>query len=108
MLIGCNLSRQCLKPGNDSAERLVIDLVMAGRPPGWRCSAPLAWRRCCEKADHYFLINDGPRTLALIDSFDAKYTGAVNVLTGESLPLGGSTGLDVPAASGCWLRFDKP
>ncbi|MCC5850109.1 MAG: beta-galactosidase [Verrucomicrobia bacterium] len=107
VLIGCDLSRQCLQPGNAPAERLLADLVGAGRQPGWRTSAPLAWRRRCAKADHYFLVNDGPHTLATIDCFDAAYTVGINVLSGETIPMQGTISCELPAESGCWLRFLK-
>lgn len=107
VLIGCDLSRQCLKPGNHAAESLLADLVKTGRQPAWRCSAPLAWRRRCGKADHYFLVNDGPRTPAWIDCFDAEYTGGVDVLTGETFSLDGTISCELPQDSACWLRLER-
>lgn len=107
VLIGCDLSRQCLQPGNIETERLLADLVGIGRREGWRSSAPLAWRRRCAKADHYFLVNDGPRAPAWIDCFDAEYTAGTDVLTGESIPLEGTMRCEMPSDSACWLRFER-
>lgn len=107
VLVGCDLSRQCLKAGNAEAERLLADLVGTGRRQGWRTSAPLAWRRRCAKADHYFLINDGPRATAFIDCFDAEYRSGVDMLTGNLIPTKGSLACELPAASACWLRFER-
>ncbi len=107
VLIGCDLSRQCLRPGHMQAERLLANLVGVGQRKHWRTSAPLAWRRRSAEADHYFLLNDGPRALALIDCFDAEYAKGVNVLTGEEIAVQQTVSCEVPKDSACWLRFAR-
>ncbi|MCC5829422.1 MAG: beta-galactosidase trimerization domain-containing protein, partial [Phycisphaeraceae bacterium] len=107
VLVGCDLSRICLKPGNTPAERLLAELLHAGQRPAWRCSTPLAWRRRFEVADHYFLVNDGPTKTAILSVFDADYASAVDAITQEPLPLGPTTAVELPERSARWIRFER-
>lgn len=84
-----------------------MDIVGAERQQGWRTSALLAWRRRCAKSDHYFFVNDAPRTLALIDCFDAEYTSGIDVLSCEKMTLKGTVSCEVPMRAACWLRFER-
>lgn len=107
VLVGCDLSMLCLKPGNEPAEQLLSELVQAGTQSDWRCSTPMAWRRRCAKADHFFLINDGPAQTAMLSVFDAQYTSAMDAMTDQPLPSGPTIAVELPERSARWIRFQR-
>jgi len=107
VLIGADLSRQCLKPGDRNAEGLIASWVTAGQPPRYRCDAPLVWRRRCDAADHYFLLNDGPSMSAVLSVFDVSYSDVMDAVTGETFVSSRTLAVPLEAHSGRWIRCSR-
>ena len=107
VLIGSDLSRLCLTPGHVEAEKLIFEMVQSGRQPDWRSSAQLTYRRRCASADHYFILNEGASTSAILNVFDAEYASACDAITDEELLLSPTLAIELPERSGRWIRFEK-
>ncbi|MFW5818179.1 MAG: beta-galactosidase [Planctomycetota bacterium] len=105
VLIGFDAGRMCHTPGCGEIERLLAELVTVGAMPTWRCTAPMTFRLRAGKADHYFLLNDGSATPALLQVWDASYADGVDAVTGEPIDVSGTLAIDLPARSGRWIRF---
>lgn len=132
-LLGWSASLQCFAPGATAMEALLASTIVPGladsTPWRWRLApaaddsephddadlsdeplAPaqvLTYRLAGEAADHYFLVNDGPRRRVQLTG---TQPGRVeDVLAGHTLatPPGFSQSveIEVPADSGIWLRW---
>ncbi len=60
VVLGYEASLACFKPNQTAMEKVVLSFVLANQPLPFRCSGALVYRLAAPKADHYFLINDGP------------------------------------------------
>lgn len=107
VLVGFDAARMCWKPGRGDVEAMIGELTMADAARTWRCNAPLAVRRRCDAADHYFLINDGPAMTARIHAGDARYINATDVLGGEAVDCDGTIAVPVGQESATWVRCER-
>jgi len=105
VLLGCEAARMCLLPGNGAAERMLVSFALGGLRSPYACRGAICYRLAAPKADHYFLINDGPAAAASLDTGDLRYVRAADPVTGEDLPIGRPIALE--AYSGRWVRMEK-
>ena len=106
VVIGCEASRRCARPGGTDAERRLVAWALGAHETPYACEEAIVYRLAAPSADHYFLINDGPATAATLNTKQMRYLGAVDAVTGEGLSL--DAPIDLAAYSGRWLRCEKP
>jgi beta-galactosidase len=103
VLIGLDASHQCFKPGNDLAERLIVEHTLGDLRSPYRCDGALVYRLSSPAADHYYFINDGPaKTVAFESEF--AYKNAVDAMTGEAVA---PSAIQLSADDGRWIRMEK-
>jgi beta-galactosidase len=107
ILIGFDPARQCWKPGQSAMEALLADLYRGEAPRRWWSDAPLAFRRSHAKADHWFLINDGPARTATLRVYDRTYRSGCDAVSGRPLDTAGTVSVELPAYSAAWLRLER-
>ncbi len=108
VIIGFDPARQAHKKDHaPEMKQWLTRLLMQGRPMPWRANSPLAFRRTTEKADHYFLLNEGPARTVWIQADDASYSSGVELMSGEPLAVDRTIVVRVPEASGVWVRLEK-
>jgi beta-galactosidase len=105
VIIGAQTALMCLRPGNTNIESLLIRYTLGSYQSPYACEGALAYRLAAPKADHYFLINDGPARSVNLDTRDYHYSALIDAVTGQSLSPGKP--VDLEAFGGRWLRFDK-
>jgi beta-galactosidase len=107
VLLGFEASMSCFRPGNDSAEKRLLDLALGGVKVPFTCEGALAYRLASPSADHYFLVNDGPATEVsiIVESSDLCYLRAEDAVTGEAL--GPNAPIPLPPYGGRWVRLEK-
>lgn len=103
VFVGFDAARMCQKPGSPM-EAVVAELC--GGDKGWQCSAPLAFRIRCEKADHYFMINEGDAMRVELEASDADYTSVLSVLEQKSLGTASSVSFEMEQESALWIRCE--
>jgi beta-galactosidase len=108
VLIGYDAARMCWRPGRDDVQALIARLVWGDQRPGWTCDgAPLAFRRSAPRADHYFLLNDGPARGVFLSVYDRAYTAGSYVLEDAPIDVQGTISIHLPARSAVWCRFTE-
>ncbi len=105
LLLGWEASLSCRTPGDDEAERRLVESTVADIPLPYTCQGAICYRLAGDAADHYFLINDAPATAAQLDTKQFRYTSACDAVTGETVDL--SAPIELPAYSGRWLRLAR-
>jgi len=105
VLIGCEASRMCTRPGDADAERRLVTWALGPNEPPYACEGAIVYRLAAPAADHYFLINDGPAVSARLDTKHLACAALADAVTGEPLALG--TPIALPAHSGRWVRCEK-
>lgn len=106
VLVGFDAARMCHRPGCSRVENLLADLAVGDTPLKWSCDAPMAFRLSAPKADHYFLLNDGPARPALLRTFDHQYSSGEDVLDQHPIETDGTICIELPERSGVWARFE--
>jgi beta-galactosidase len=107
VLVAFDAARMCFEPGCEAVERLIASLVWGDARPSWESDAPMAFRLAAPKADHYFLLNDGPARPAFLKAYDHTYARGREVLDGGAVDVRGTIAVALPAESALWLRFEK-
>ncbi len=107
VLVAFDAARMCTRPGQGTVERLIARLVWDEARSGWDSDAPLAFRRRASKADHYWLLNDGPSRPAFLRVYDATYTCGRDLFDGAKVAVNGTMCVELPAESALWLRFER-
>jgi beta-galactosidase len=105
VLLGCEASMLCFKPGNTLAESLLLKYSLGTLQPAFTCPEAIVYRLSSPQADHYFLINDAPARTARLTVAQYPYREAEDAWTGEKISLDSSIALE--AFSGRWLRCAK-
>jgi beta-galactosidase len=105
VLVATGLSLMLWKPGNLWAEALLTEIALGGRVPPYRCDGAIAYRLAAPMADHYFLINDGPATVASLSFDSLRYISAIDAVTGESIQ--DAHNIPVESDGGRWIRCQK-
>lgn len=103
--------RSVFEPGNRDMEQRVVYYTLDDiRPPFDvdETANTMVFRRSAPKADHYFLLNDGPEETVRITTGEISYSKATDLLTKENLAFKDRTlEVKVPAHSGRWIRCIK-
>jgi beta-galactosidase len=107
VLLGFDPARQCWRPGQAGHEALLADLYRGDAPRRWWSDAPLVYRRSHPKADHWFLLNDGPARSALLRVWDRQYRAGKDAVSEAALNLSGTIAVELPEYSGVWLRLER-
>lgn len=105
MVLAWDASFELFKPGKEAAEQDLVRTLLEGHTLPYQAPGALAYRLAAPRADHYFLINDGPAKQVRLSTPGYQYRLAEDVLSGEKLPLGAPISLE--AYSGRWLRLEK-
>ncbi len=105
VILGAQAGLTCWKPGHNDLERLILRHTLGKHESPYACADALAYRLAAPQADHYFLINDGPRKSVALKTKFPNYSSLTDAMSGESMPLGEL--IDIPPYSGRWLRFKK-
>ncbi|MGK7961261.1 beta-galactosidase trimerization domain-containing protein [Crocosphaera sp.] len=105
VLLGYEASKTAFKPGNKKAERMLLDYTLGDYESPYQCETVICYRIAAPEADHYFLLNDQPKTTAFLDTKNYNYTRVIDAVTGEELQL--NQPIEVEGYSGRWLRFEK-
>lgn len=104
LMLGYQASKMCFEPGNETAEKMLIDYLLGELPLPYSADESIVYRLAAPAADHYFFINDDEaKTVNFNSIFD--YQKVTDPVTGEELRLGAPISLD--KNSGRWLRFEK-
>ena len=106
VLLGYEASMLCFPPENRLAESMLIEYTMGGYASPYACDNAIVYRLAAPRADHYFLINDGPRTNVKLDTKQYAYVKAINAVTQEQVQL--NKPLQLNSYDGLWLRCQKP
>jgi len=105
-LVGFDAAYMC-HTGNEAIEDLIATIVNYNDKPQWECNLPMTYRLYGEKADHYFIFNDGEAKNAIIKAYDANYTKGTLVLEEATIDVSGTISVLVPAQSALWIRLEK-
>lgn len=105
VLIGCEASLACARPGNARMESLLIRHLLGTYRPPYRCEGAIVYRLAAPAADHFFLINDGPARSVDLQAGPHDYRAVSDVVAQTPLERGAPIALE--AHSGRWLRFEK-
>lgn len=98
-------SRHCTQAGNEPAEADIRSHTLAGIDLPYACDDAIVYRLATDKADHYFLLNEGQKRDVLLMTPGYEYKAATDVLTGTPVDLNAPTSID--AFSGRWIRAEK-
>lgn len=107
ILLAFDAARCCWKPGNAAMERLLGDLYRGPFAERWTSDAPITVRRSGDNADHWFLVNDGPRRKVTIKASDRRYTSVEDVIEAKVRRVRGAITAELPAHSALWLRCER-
>lgn len=105
MLMAFDPAWLCWKPGRMDIENWLAKMCLGGRERGWWSDAPIIVRRSSKRADHWFIVNDGPERDAELCVYDRRYTRGIDVLSGEQIRTGQTIRLHLPGHSGLWIRL---
>ncbi|MCC5828504.1 MAG: beta-galactosidase trimerization domain-containing protein [Phycisphaeraceae bacterium] len=101
VVVGAQVSLNCLKPGNAAMERLLVSTALGKFALPFTCEGAICYRLAAPTADHYFLINDGPARAVRLDVHDYEYSGAVDAVTGEKVDM---RQVKLGANDAVWIR----
>ncbi len=105
VFLGYEASRDSFSKRHETAEKQLVDHVLGSITVPFTCTGSYVFRLSAPVADHYFLVNKGEATRAVLDFGDYRYDRIVDALTEEQL--GDLTGFGIDAHSGRWLRCEK-
>jgi beta-galactosidase len=103
VILGCQASLNCWKPGNAKLERFLVKHTLGKLRTPYFVNGGLAYRLAAPAADHYFLINDGPAKTVTLQTPAYRYKGFTDAVTGEKL----GKQIAVEGFSGRWVRAVK-
>jgi beta-galactosidase len=104
VLLGWEASASCFKPGNLPAQEKLVRYALGPFRSPYTCPGAVVYRLAAPRADHYFLINDGPAKSVSL-STDFAYHAATDAVTGEIVAWPGPIVLE--DHGGRWLRCQK-
>jgi len=105
VVLGYEAGLMCYRPDDIVAEEMLVRHTLGEHRSPYACYGAIAYRLAAPAADHYFLINDGPATSAMLDTRDLAYRRATDAVSGEELAL--AQPIALPSHSGRWLRLEK-
>jgi beta-galactosidase len=105
VIMGCDASMMCFKPGNEEMEKFLVRQVLGQYQSPYSCDDAIVYRLAAEDADHYFIINDGEARSVRINFGDYAYKGMEDPLNGEALDM--RAPVEVERYNGRWIRMVK-
>lgn len=105
VVLGYEAAKSCFKAGNKLAESNLLRYTLGSLKAPYQCQGAIVYRLASLQADHYFLINDGPATTALLQFPNYKYRSIQDAVSGQSLRQGAAIPLE--GHSGRWIRCEK-
>jgi beta-galactosidase len=105
VLLGYEAAIQCFKPGNKNWETRFSQYILGNETAPYSCANALVYRLAGEKADHYFVVNDGEKIETRIDFKGRKYKKLVDAETGQEWLQ--DAGFSVSSNNARWIRAVK-
>jgi beta-galactosidase len=105
VLLGFEASSDCFKPGNTTAESLLLTHALGPNQAAFSCPGAIVYRLAAPDADHYFVLNDGPAKSVTLKPKSYNYKSATDAISGQTLVLNEPIALE--GYSGRWIRFAK-
>jgi beta-galactosidase len=104
LLLGYEASLGVFAPGKPPAEAQLLRYILGPNTAPFACTGAIAYRLASPKADHYFLLNDGPARTAKLETRTLRYRAFSDAVTGEKLT---PTAIPVEGYGGRWVRAGK-
>lgn len=105
IFLGYEAANSCFRPGQTDWEKKLISFVLGENTSPYTCSNALVYRLAGKLADHYFVMNDGPKIQTRIDFKNQKYKRLTNAITGQEILL--NQDFSVSDFDGLWIRAEK-
>jgi beta-galactosidase len=105
VILGYEAAHSCFKLGNTDSEAMLLRYTLDKLSSPFACDGAIVYRLASPKADHYFLLNDGPARTVRLDTKALRYRTASDAVTGERLLLGGE--IKLAAHDARWVRLEK-
>ncbi|TVQ27594.1 MAG: hypothetical protein EA382_03330 [Spirochaetaceae bacterium] len=105
IILAYEASASCWKPGNPAAEAEIRRWSLGDDRVPYSCADGIVYRLASRRADHYFLVNDGPARRFALETPGYEYRACTDAETGEALDQ--STGIDIGAHDARWVRMEK-
>jgi beta-galactosidase len=105
VVLAFDASFACFAPGNTRMESRLRHYTLGTIVPPYASTNAVVYRLAAPAADHYFFINDGAPTTAMLDTRNYRYESVGDPVTGAQMKLGAPIALE--GYSGRWLRFVK-
>ena len=104
LILGYEASMECFTPGNEEAEKELVNYILGDYKPYYHCDGAIVYRIASGKADQYFLINDDEaKTVSL--NCEYSYKSMEDAVTGERLNPGEP--IELERFNGRWIRCEK-
>jgi len=104
VLIGYEASKMCFEPGNNKAEKMLLDFTLGSYTSPYQCDNAIVYRISSPVADHYFLINDGKAITVALKFASKSYKTIIDAITGETVTPGA---IILQSNNGRWIRCEK-
>ena len=101
VILGWDASLQCFAPGRQAHQDALVRHTLGDLRSPYRCGT-VCYRLPSSGADHWFLINDGPRRSVAFTPGPHRSAAWMDAVTGEDLPLGRD--VEVEGWGGRWIR----
>ena len=105
VILGYEAAYSCFKPGNTDGEEMLLRYTLDELTSPFTCNGAIVYRLASSKADHYFLLNDGPARTVRLETKALRYRTASDAVTGEALQIGGE--IKLAAHDARWVRMEK-
>jgi beta-galactosidase len=105
IILAYEASASCWEPGNLAAEAEMRFWSLGGESLPYTCADGIVYRLASPRADHYFLVNDGPARRFALETPGYEYRGCMDAETGDTLDPG--AGIEVGAHDARWVRMEK-
>jgi len=105
IILAYEASASCWKSGNAAAEAEMRERSLGGERLPYSCADGLVYRLASPKADHYFLVNDGPIRRFSLETPGYDYHSCIDAETGEMIEFG--AGIEVGAHDARWIRMSR-
>lgn len=105
VILAYEAARMCFRPGHDKEEGMLRKYLLGNMKSAYSCEGALVYRLASSKADHYFVLNQGPAKDVKLDFDHYEYQGVSDVAENKELELG--AWLKLEGYSGKWLRYEK-
>ncbi|MFW5783769.1 MAG: beta-galactosidase trimerization domain-containing protein [Spirochaetota bacterium] len=105
IILAYEASASCWQPGNPGAEAEIRRWSLGADRLPYACADGVVYRIASPRADHYFLLNDGPQRSFALETPGYEYHSCSDAETGETLDP--DSGIVVEAHDARWIRMEK-